>query len=156
MKKIVWIFGVSAAGKETFMKSVIGEDKLRKKLGLENVTVAISEESLSNLGKLDGSRLSVVSEVETLIKTNDAVLIKWQYGDSILNSPEVLYKKFSKAEHIIVNLVVTLPEQVNRLKAKSWWHEVGKEESFIAKETVLVRESIKKLRSTFSVLDVKW
>lgn len=156
MKKIIWIFGVSAAGKETFMKSIIVDDELRKKLGLENVKVAISEESLVNLGKLDVSRLSVVSEVETLIKTNGAVLIKWQYGDSILNNPEVLYKKFAKAEHTIVNLVVTLPEQVKRLNTKSWWHDVGQEEVFVAKETVLVRESIENLRNTFNVLDVEW
>src|SRR5664279_4379088 len=145
MKEIIWVYGTSASGKETFIKSLIKNSDLQKSLGLENKSFIISDESLKNLGNLDGLRASIIDEVSNLLESNNSVVIKWQYGDTLLNSPKVLQDKFPDLKHIVIKLKVDQQEQIRRLKTKSWWHDDGRESEFIAKELVLVDESIMKL-----------
>ena len=156
MKEIIWIYGTSASGKETFIKSLMKNRDLQKSLGLDSHSLAISGESLKNLGNLSESRASIVDEVANLLKTKDAVIIKWQYGDTLLDSPNILHDKFPHLKHTIIKLNVDQLEQVRRLKTKSWWHDEGKESEFTTKESLLVGESIKKLNSGFNIVSYDW
>jgi predicted kinase len=53
MKEIIWVYGTSASGKETFIRELINNDELKKLLKIENVPIAISNDSQIHLGKLD-------------------------------------------------------------------------------------------------------
>lgn len=156
MKIIIWVYGTSGSGKETFIKSLLNSDDLKKTFHLDNMSLVASKESLKNLGKLDNSRSSIIEEVATLIQKNDAVIIKWQYGDTILNSPEVLYRRFPTFKHTVIKLTVKNDKQVKRLKTKPWWTDNGKEKGFIEKEVLLVESSIKALNPGFEVLTHDW
>ena len=150
MKQIIWIFGTSASGKETFIKSLKDDDLLKKVLGIDE-EVAISNESLKNLGKLDKSRLSIIDDVLELSSSNDVIVIKWQYGDTLLDTPNLLYKKLPNFKHRAVKLNVDTQEQVRRLQTKSWRYDHGKEENFIANELELVDSSIGQLNPDLEV-----
>lgn len=156
MKQIVWIFGVSASGKETFINSLLEDSVLQKMLSIKDKRIAISKQSLKNLGKLDQSRASVLDEVFNLILSNEVVLIKWQYGDTLLGTPNTLCVKFPTLKHTCVKLTADKPEQARRLKTKTWWHDIDQEDEFLASEGALVGSSIKKLPPNFEVIELQW
>ncbi|NCU37816.1 hypothetical protein EOL96_02020 [Candidatus Saccharibacteria bacterium] len=156
MKQIIWIFGTSAAGKETFMKTLLHENDLQEILGIDGKRIAISKQSLENLGKLDKSRASIVNEVRGLLKFNEVVVIKWQYADSLLRTPNTLYSQFMMYKHSAVKLSVTKKEQIRRLKTKTWWHDEGAEGKFLANELLLVEKSIEELNAQFIITDMEW
>ncbi|MEO6761704.1 MAG: hypothetical protein ABI220_05035 [Candidatus Saccharimonadales bacterium] len=152
MREIVWVFGVSASGKETFMKSLIQSPQLARQFGWDGRKIVICKESLVNLGSLDESRTSIINEVSALFGTNDVVLIKWQYGDSLLQTPQKLQEMFPNAKHSIIVMNVNDTEQVKRLRTKPWWHDMGSEIEFIASENKLVNQSVAELATTFTVI----
>lgn len=156
MKEIIWVYGTSASGKETFIRKLINNDELKKLLKVENVPIAMSNNSLIHLGKLDDSRLSILSEAAELLKVNNTVVIKWQYGDSLLDSPNVLRNKFPNYKHTVIILNTDRSEQIRRLRTKMWWHDDGKEDEFIIKELSIVDKSIKKLDDGFNVINFDW
>ncbi|MFZ3009951.1 MAG: hypothetical protein WA030_02950 [Candidatus Microsaccharimonas sp.] len=156
MKEVIWVYGTSGSGKETFIKSLLVTSDLKKAFQLDNKTLVASEESLRNLGQLDNSRSSILEEVANLIRTNDVVVIKWQYGDTLLNSPNVLYERFPNLKHVVIRLNVEADEQTQRLKTKSWWTDNGKESEFIEKEISLVESSIKALNPAFDIFRHNW
>ena len=156
MKQIIWIFGTSAAGKETFIRSILTSDDIKKALGIKSQAIAVSQESLKNLGKLDGSRKSIFKEIESLVQNNDVVLLKWQYGDSQIGTPEKMYEIYPNYKHRIIALDVLREDQVDRLKTKIWWYDKGAESDFLAKETIIVEEVIEKLSDKFEVSSFKW
>ena len=45
-KTIVWVGGISAVGKETFLKAVTSEDDLKSQLGWADKSVALSQKAL--------------------------------------------------------------------------------------------------------------
>jgi len=155
MKQIIWIYGTSAAGKETFIKSLISNADLRQKVDIDEGFV-ISDGSLINLGKLDGSRESIIEEVSTLIERNSTVVVKWQYGDTLLDSPNRLRIRLPTMTHRVINLNVGQNEQIRRLKTKSWWRDSGSEGAFISHELQLVYESLLKLEPDINVLQYDW
>ena len=156
MKEILWIYSTSAAGKETFIKSLLKDADLRKALLPGKSNIAISEESLRSLGKLDNSRKAVVDEVLALAVLNDIIIIKWQYGDTLLNTPNLLLEALPDFRHRVIKLQVSREAQVKRLRTKSWWHDIGDESEFIEKETKLVEESIQQLNSAFVIERYDW
>jgi len=156
MKQIIWVFGTSASGKETFIRAVMKDSSLQDKFGLTNLRVTYSDESLKNLGKLNDARSKIVPEVSDLLNTYDVILIKWQYGDTLLNTPEKLYSTYPAVQHRIIKLIVGEDEQLRRLQTKNWWHDIGKESQFIEKEQHLVDRSISSLESKFNVAELKW
>jgi len=111
---------------------------------------------LINLGKLDQSRYSIVDETSSLIKLNEVVVIKWQYGDTLLHTPITLRTMFPKLEHIVIKLNVDHDEQIRRLRTKTWWHDQGQEDEFIAKELKLVEDSVETLKTKFIITELKW
>lgn len=137
------------------MKSLGGDTKSKKILEISGA-IAISNESLMNLGKLDGSRSSIVDEVLELSTSNDTIIVKWQYGDTLLNTPNALRERLAHFNHRAVKLNVDTQEQVRRLKTKSWWFDYGKEGDFIRDELELVDKSIKELNPAFDVMTFYW
>lgn len=156
MKAIVWVFGTSASGKETFISQLLKDSLLQEALGLDVKPIAVSQQSLINLGRLDESRSSIVDEISELIKVNEAVVIKWQYGDTLLNTPTILQTTYPLFRHVIIKLNVDHDEQARRLRTKTWWHDTGLEDKFIANEMKLVEDSITKLGAQFIVAELKW
>ena len=150
MKEIIWIFGTSASGKETYIKSFINDARSKTS------HITVSEESLTNLGKLDKSREKIIKEVCDLIKTNDYVVIKWQYGDTLLDSPNKILAKLPMFQHKAIVLNVNEKEQIRRLRTKSWWQDTGSEHEFITRELELVDKSIKHLDPSFEVTHITW
>ena len=138
------------------MSRLIHDVSLQQKLGLADTTIGISKESFKNLGKLDGSRDSVVKDVRQLVEKYDTVLIKWQYGDSILKSPQNLLKIFPSYQHKIIHLLVIEVEQIRRLQTKDWWHEVGNEKEFISDEVSRVHSAINELSEKYEVINFDW
>jgi hypothetical protein len=156
VKQIIWVYGTSAAGKETFIRSLIHDLKLRQALQLSD-TPRVCYESLKNLGSLDGSRKTVFEEISKLSELHNIVLIKWQYGDTLLNTPNRLQKKFPAIEHKVINLNVNKNEQIRRLKTKPWWRDDGDDErSFILRELRLVDDSIKQLDPAIAITQYNW
>ncbi|MCA9318486.1 hypothetical protein KDA06_02495 [Candidatus Saccharibacteria bacterium] len=156
MKQIIWVFGTSAVGKETFMKAALNDAELQKALNLETQKIAISQESLRHLGALDGSRDTVRKDVLGLLKTNDAVFVKWQYGDTLLNTPNKLVADLPGVRHIAITLMVANEEKIKRLRTKSWWHDTGKESPFIAEEQRTVVTALGQLSDAFELVDLSW
>lgn len=156
MKEVLWVFGTSASGKETFIKALISDKTLREDLAVDDRKVAASAQSLKNLGKLDGSRASILDEVSELLELNDTVPIKWQYGDTLLRTPDVLYAQLPTVKHRVIRLNVDRGEQIRRLKTKTWWHDEGQEDDFIDNELKLVEGSIKALGLGFTVTELKY
>ena len=156
VKEIIWIYGTSAAGKETFIKELATSRELQRLLKLGGTQIGFSEQSLINLGRLDESRASIIQEIAQIIDNNEVVLVKWQYGDTLLGTPEELLHQHPAARHRVIELIVGDDDQRQRLQAKSWWHDTGHEDEFIAQERVLVQNSIKSLPSTFMITGYSW
>jgi hypothetical protein len=156
MKEIIWVFGTSASGKETFIKAILNDKELQKTFDLDDSKIAISKESLRNLGKLDTSRASILDEVSHLRKSNDVIVIKWQYGDTLLHMPDAIREEVPAYKHTVIKLNVPKDEQVRRLKTKTWWHNEGEEDEFIAEELLLVEKSIAELDDRFTIKELDW
>ena len=99
MKELVWVFGISAAGKETFIRNVVNGKaaKAVEKLGWENLSVAASEASLQYFDHSSDTpntkqRDEILTEVPELLKQSDVVLIKFQTNDSESGRIEKLNK----------------------------------------------------------------
>lgn len=156
VKQIIWVYGTSAAGKDTFIKSLLKDAKLRLHFRLDKSGLVVSNESLQNLGKLDDSRNVIIDEVSKLSKSNDVIILKWQYGDTLLDSPNRLLDNLPSFHHRVIKLIVDEEEQVRRLRTKSWWHDIGKEKEYISREQELVDKSIKKLNPSFDIRHFDW
>lgn len=156
MKAIIWVFGASASGKQTFIKKLLSDIELQATFDLTGSQIAVSNEGFNNLGKLGKSRASIPGEVSRLLESNDAVVIKWQYGDTLLGTPNILRAKYPSYKHSVIQLEVKTPEHKRRLRIKSWWHDEGEEDEFITKDLELVKDSIKKLNGAFVITKQKW
>ena len=156
MQKIIWVFGSSASGKETFITSLMKDEALQNLYGITNAQIATCRATFDNLGDLRKLRESINNEVKHLLEENEVILIKWQYGDTLLKTPEKLQKKYPENEHIVIVLHVDHKELVRRLRIKSWWHDIGKEDEFITKELQLVSRSIKSLGADFIIKKQQW
>ncbi|HUD06836.1 MAG TPA: hypothetical protein VMR34_03020 [Candidatus Saccharimonadales bacterium] len=148
MKEVIWVFGASASGKETFIKHVTedGPRKLLKRLGWENKLLACCSESLEYIGgEPSASRERIMDRVPELLQSADVVFIKWQYVDSQANRPQRLKKKLPKIKHRIISLLVSPDELLERLPSKPLWHNYGKERELISIELPLIAQSLREL-----------
>lgn len=89
MKELVWVFGNSAAGKETFIRNIANGKATgaTEKLGWTNINVAISEASIKFIGQFNNDPITkhrdkILTEVPELLKHSDVVLIKYQSVNS--------------------------------------------------------------------------
>jgi hypothetical protein len=126
-KQIVWVFGDSAAGKETFVRAMISGDppSIRDGLGWSTSSVVASDASLRWIGQIDDDPITkkrdgIFGEVSALILENDVVLLKGQIVDLEANRPQRLKQAIGGATHNIIYLDAGLQEPFDRLPGKTW------------------------------------
>jgi hypothetical protein len=129
MNNIIWIFGNSASGKETFIDNAINNKakEVFDILGLSNNKLIKISASTSYIGQYDDDpivekRQLIIPQVEEAFKNeNSTALIKWQDVDKNSRIPEILYDKYRNAGHIIIYLHVEPNVLWNRVLKKPWW-----------------------------------
>ncbi len=158
-KEIVWIFGKSASGKETFIKKVVVDQKLAKKFNWICEGITYSSHSLNFTGndedkRVISARKNIIKDVLTLQKDFNVILIKWQYIDTLLDTPQKLLLLLPGSNHKIILLEVPSAKLEARLKNKKWWQESSDSNEFDKHETKMVLESVSKLKSDFEIIKI--
>jgi predicted kinase len=135
MKEIIWIYGSSASGKETFIKHILNNPNktLLTRLNLENKNIQVLQQSLDLIGEYDNDpkqklRLNIPKYIINQIKKNsksEVILIKGQDYDLINNTPNKLKKllnsQYENLNHNIIFLHTDFETLYTRVKNKSWW-----------------------------------
>jgi hypothetical protein len=159
MKEVVWVIGTSASGKDTFIRNVSRNTDLVESLGWAGKSIAVCESSLEYIAQFEDDpvveqREELLEESKSLVDTADIVLIKWQQLDTQASRPQRLKDLTPTARHRIIELRVERSELIERYRLKPWWHDIGKEESFIESELKFVSDAIGDLSSLeVTVLD---
>jgi len=153
--EIVWVYGASAAGKATFIRSIVaGNPVVVDEFGWENKKIGVCQESLEWVAKYPGDtiaeneRFHLKSIIPELTKQYDVLLIKGQDIDLSLGTPQVVRQAMPTAIHHIVFIDVGLDELFQRVVHKSWWDDTIRR----AEEEGWLEEQIDKLmdlRRTF-------
>jgi hypothetical protein len=130
--KIIWVFGPSAAGKETFIKYIKNNKpaELLARLGWVNKNIIVCDESLdwvvqeTNDGnKLLRKKLNKVIEEYSQNNINSIILIKGQDLDFNNNTLNIVKESLSNDEHEIIFLYVDFDILYQRYMTKKWWDE---------------------------------
>jgi len=160
MKELVWVFGNSAAGKETFIRNIANGKATgaTEKLGWTNINVAISEASIKFIGQFNNDPITkhrdkILTEVPELLKHSDVVLIKYQSVDSESGRLEELNKQLPDVVHRIILIVTPEQELVKRLPQKSWWND-DDVTGFISEDTQCTADEISRLQSRFFITKI--
>lgn len=146
--KVVWVFGNSAVGKQTFIEECIAGNNIVKKLGWGDKTLYCPPSSMSVLGGSENvmQREKIIDECRVAVGTHDIVLIKWQYEDSESGLIARLRHALPKARHMVIWLKAPNYEsQRARLVQKAWWKDgEDRQREFVAAEDTKVAESVKR------------
>jgi hypothetical protein len=127
---IVWIYGASAAGKETFIRKIVSDksQKIISELGWSNKTIVACEESIEWVAQFEGDpkkgkRKQIPYVVIENIKDKENVitLIKGQDVDLKENLPIKLYDLLPDCSHCMVFLKVDIEQLYIRVQRKIWW-----------------------------------
>ncbi len=155
--EFIWVFGGSAAGKDTFIKAIVndGSHQMRIQLSLKN-TIAVCKESLDIVGikcTTDSDRLVIIPSALELCGADTSVLIKWQFIDSRNGSILALKEKAPPATHRIFCLIadpkIVYERWQKRPSTKINWKEQPPDAP--ALEQTYVLEEVKKLAKDFPV-----
>lgn len=126
--QIVWVYGWSAAGKETFIRTVAGNRELCARLGWEGKYVVPCQKSIELIAQYQGDpvgerREEILEEVKTLVFSNpgSVILIKGQDLDLQTSRPARLKEMLPRCEHRIIYLYVSHDEMFERIQRKSWF-----------------------------------
>ena len=130
MNKIVWVFGCSASGKETFIKEVIKGNEITKELDWNNMKIIPINGSVefikqSEEDPIEFKRLELVeiAALENQQNPNSIILLKGQNYDFKHNLVGLLKEKTPNAMHMIIFLHTDLNTCFNRMKQKNWYVE---------------------------------
>ncbi len=127
---VVWIYGASAAGKETFIRKIVSDTSLKivSALGWSNKTIIASEESLDWVGQFDGDpKIEMRKQIPDIVtenlkeKENVIILIKGQDVDLKENLPLKLSGQLPDCIHSIVFLKADTEQLYTRVQRKVWW-----------------------------------
>jgi hypothetical protein len=158
MKEVVWVVGTSSAGKQTFIKNVLTDVDLAKRLGWQHKKVVICQRSVDfpgDLGKPEivRARKLIPDDVSGLLVNSDVVLIKWQYVDSSCELPQRLKELLPTARHRIILLRASPRELAVRLSSKDWWREMGFKDAneLVGYELKMVDKFISELQDQFEI-----
>lgn len=124
--EIVWVFGNSAVGKQTFMDECKVGNLIVEKLGWKGRSIYVSPTSVDVIGGSTQVNLreKIIEECDEATKEYDIILIKWQYEDSETGRIARLKDGLTQVEQSILWLVAPDYEtQRERLLSKSWWHD---------------------------------
>jgi hypothetical protein len=130
--KIIWIFGPSAAGKETFINYINDKPfELLERLGWRGVNLVICDESLNWVvqSEDDNNEEKRKGLYEVIKKCsnnnqNSAILIKGQDLDFGNNSLIRVKESLLNDEHVIIFLYTDFEVLYGRYKNKVWWNEL--------------------------------
>ena len=153
MNKIVWVFGESASGKETFIRYAVDNPdcELMQQLGFSNSKLIPIEESMHKGEAKIGSsssydRIKIKDVVLDLSQTEDnaVFLIKWQAVDSIhIKYGDALRKLALQTPDTLKQIILLSVESntlYSRLPSKYWWKDVNYSQE-------KMNESVTKMRS---------
>lgn len=156
MKELVWVFGTSASGKQTFISNILRDKELKNRLGYKGQDIAACQRSLDYLGHIgqeeivDERRL-IVNDVKHLLENHDVVLVKWQYIDSELKTPQTLKNQLPDIKHHVMNLSISSKENKKRLSGKTWRKEMFNDTEFSNREVALVKCCLDELPPEFCI-----
>lgn len=126
--EIVWVYGASAAGKATFIKSVLaGNPTVVDEFAWGGKKVGVCQESLDWVAQYPGdavaesNRPRLKSIIPALAKNYNVILIKGQDIDLALGTPQGVRRILPEAIHRIVFIDVGLEELFQRVIHKPWW-----------------------------------
>ncbi len=131
--EIVWIYGSSAVGKETFIRYLAKEkpQRLIKRLHWENKKLIPIWESINYIAQYDndplGDKREEIIDSVCNIKGPGIALIKGQDIDILDKRVQRLKEKLPKSNHRIIYLYTDLKIVYERCKKKSWWPKEGVE-----------------------------
>ncbi len=135
---VAWIYGASAAGKETFIRKIVSDNSLKiiDELGWSNRTIIACEESLKWVGQFDSDpKIEMRKQIPDLVteslreKENIVLLIKGQDVDLEENLPLKLYGLLPNCIHSIVFLKADTEQLYTRGQQKIWWRPENTKET---------------------------
>lgn len=149
-KEIVWIFGPSASGKNTFIDAATHDPAIKNHLGWAHKRVIASQASLKFIGQhhndpIRKKRSRIPDEVATLLQNHDVVLIKWQYEDFAAERITHIQHAFPHALHHIILLELPDEQLAARLLQKPWWRPNSDPKPFIDDERKVISSFLQKL-----------
>ncbi|MCA9348605.1 hypothetical protein KC878_00470 [Candidatus Saccharibacteria bacterium] len=136
MKQIIWVYGCSATGKETFIRAVAHDKKLQKLVGLPVGKVSFSRGSIEhNVGfdpDAQTKREQIAEDIRLAFNQGfEAILIKWQFLDFEADRVIKFRTMFPDVLQSGVLLVIPLDEHIRRLKLKKWWDPADDEREYL-------------------------
>ena len=160
-KEVIWVDGLSAAGKQTFINHVMRDKPadLLTHFGWQGSKVTASRKSLEIIGALedravDENRSALDEEVLKLARNNDVILIKLQTVDVKAKRPQRLRSLLPDFEHKVIYLQVKAEDMAERLRAKPWWDASEDPSQWVKEELAMVEEELDTLAHDFQVITV--
>lgn len=130
VKEVVWVYGASGAGKETFIRDVLSGRRaaVAKQLGWLGRRVASCIPSLDYVGQSDDDQIihlrsEIPDSVGLLLESSDVVLVKGQRVDFEAQRLDEVRERFPSCRHRIIVLSVSPEELAARLPRKRWWDD---------------------------------
>jgi len=130
--QVIWIFGPSAVGKETFINYIKNNqpEELLARLGWVNKNIVVCDESINwvvqgdnDENELFRKKLNKVIEKYSQDNTNSIILIKGQDLDFDNNTLNAVRESLLNDEHEIIFLYVDFDILYQRYVTKKWWNE---------------------------------
>lgn len=128
MNKVIWVFGPSAVGKETFIKEVAVNHDLKELIGFGGKKIVVINESIlfikqSENDPIGDRRIEIIDRVilENANNVNTVILIKGQDIDVENKLVEKLKEQLKDVEYEIFLLVSDINTIFERGKKKSWF-----------------------------------
>jgi hypothetical protein len=134
MAEIVWVYGASAAGKETFIHAVLAKEAvdLRQEFGWRDKAITACQESLQWIAHYPDDqiaqheRFKLSSVIPALAEKYEVVLLKGQDIDLALGTPLLVKRSLPQSTHHIIFIDVQLDELFRRVTHKPWWSAATK------------------------------
>lgn len=132
MNKVIWVFGCSASGKETFIKNILKKEAfgIEHVLKIDTNRAYIVKPSIQLISKCSKDNINYQRNliIDEIIKLNNKFddsffLIKGQNFDIRNNIVEKLTNKLPDIEYEIVFLNANVKVLIDRVKRKDWFDE---------------------------------
>lgn len=128
VNEIVWVYGSSAVGKETFIRYLVDNPSvsLIRRLDWQGKKLIVIWESVKYIAQYEddpigGKRKQIVEKVLGITDDNAVIIIKGQDIDIVSELPQLLKKKMPFCKHKIIFLYTDIEIVHERCKDKIWW-----------------------------------
>lgn len=142
-KEIVWVFGASAAGKETFIRSIKRSNALQSRFGWSQKRINVCTEGIKFIAQfrndpVGGKREQIMRAVPKLLRTSEVIFIKGQDIDLEADRPQRLQRLLPRAKHFFIVITVDKQSLRRRLSKKSWWSPVETPQKVLLEQKVQI------------------